>query len=455
MKFLLSFLLLFPVAQLWAQDLSHDQALADLQQLKQAILDYQPTLDAYQPGFEEAATDLLARLPEDSISYIQFFQFASKLASLGQEGHYAMGTWQDTVHSGFLNDEFRYLPISVKIIDGRLFVAIDNSVEQSLKKGAEIIRINGREPVEVLKKLYATLPSDGTITTYQDRKIEEGFSWMYYLFVDQREEHDFTVRDLEGNQQEIRIRALTRTAQLANYQRLNSARTDGASDESSGFYQLEFKGASAVLALPSFDRRRVEKHGVTPKKLYKGLFQDFHDRDIQQLVIDLRGNTGGLNEFADGIVPFIQQAGASAPFLKRTISWAGKERTYKFPKPSKWAFQGAIYVLVDGQTYSAGSTLARYLKEFGRATVIGEETGTRYEGFAAGSKQYIRLNHSQIRIGVPRYHILFPSSSLQTTQNHGLMPDLKVGVTVDTWLAGRDVVMEQVMEMMAGQVQDR
>ena len=108
------------------------------------------------------------------------------------------------------------------------------------------------------------------------------------------------------------------------------------------------------------------------------------------------------------MVPYILKDDRTAPYLKKTISWEGKTKTYKFPKRAKLAFSGQVFVLVDGRTFSDGNTLARYFHAFADATIIGEETGTRYEGFAAGSSHHITLTHTGLDIGIPRYHILFP-----------------------------------------------
>ena len=220
-----------------------------------------------------------------------------------------------------------------------------------------------------------------------------------------------------------------------------------SNNENEGFYTLKHDKGVSYLTLPSFDFRLIDQYGVKAEKLYKSIFTEIANEQSQYLVIDLRENTGGRNEFADEMVPYINK-GKEDPFLKKTISWKGKEKIYKLPKTSKLAFQGKVYVLVDGRTYSAGSTLARYLKEYANAVVIGEETGTRYEGFAAGSSQDIILISSQLRIGIPRYHILFPKSEMQTTSNRGLLPDKIITPSIEDLINGKDLQMNKARELI-------
>jgi len=432
------FLFLFINSLLPAQELSPVELREDLSQLKEAIHQFNPALDAYNPNFDQKADSLIATVNEGTIAIISAFKKISQLCALSNEGHFSLGNWTDTVHSGFIQNRYAYLPISVSILRDKVYVWSDFSNEQRLNRGDEILSLNGQSAKEILREIYSATPSDGEIQTYQAKTVELGFTWMYYLFISQVEEHKIAVQNAKGERIELSIQALPRKVMVENSEKYSTEKK--AVDEDS-FYKLDYRDKTAVLTLPSFDYRRIEEYDIKSKKLYKTLFSALKEKEVENLIIDLRGNTGGRNELADDIVPFIQKK--EGPFLKKTISWEGKEKTYKFPKKSKLAFTGKIYVLIDGRTYSAGNSLARYLKEYGDAMVIGEESGTRYEGFVAGSKQVITLAHSQIEIGIPRYHIFFPESSKQPTSNRGLMPDLITSYGIDELILEKDLHMEQ------------
>jgi len=431
---------------LYSQTLTYEQAKNDLLQLKEGITTYNPALNTYNPHFETEAASLIDQLPEKEISSLQFFQFVSRLCALSNEGHFALGDWSDAVHAGFLANEYLYMPVSVNVSKNRLFVWIDISKEQSLARGDEIMAINGVSADSILSIFQYYLPADGNITTYVNRNVELGFSWMYYLYVDQPEVFTFTIKDTDGATKDVSITALERDTQFDNFARYYPERS--AQEEENIFHTLNHENQTSYLTLPSFDYAKVKEHDIKSNKFYKSIFAEIADNQSKNLVIDLRNNTGGRNELADDMVPYILK-NTTDTFLKRTISWEGKEKNYKMPKPSKLSFKGNIYVLVNGRTYSAGSTLARYLKEYGNAVVIGEETGTRYEGFAAGSKQYITLSNSQIKIGIPRYHILFPASKLQMTSNQGLIPDYVINFSVNDYLDDTDLHMNKAKALIA------
>ena len=148
------------------------------------------------------------------------------------------------------------------------------------------------------------------------------------------------------------------------------------------------------------------------------------------------------------MIPYFISNKPEERILRTSISWEGKERVYKIPSPSGNVFRGKIYVLVNGRTYSNGHTLARYLKEFADAIIIGEETGTRYEGLAAGSSQYVILEGSGVRIGIPRYQYKFPVSSIQDTSNRGLIPDKEVTYSIQDLISKLDLHLKIAEEMI-------
>lgn len=448
MKSLILFFLLLGPLPFYAQSFDRAAAVQDLDFLIAKIEQYNPALREYHPEFKERATQVIEGTGQDSISIFEFFTQASQICALANEGHFALGTWKDAVHQGILDNSFAFLPIRVKYCAGHLYVWKDYSNEQVFQSGDQILAINGMETAAIMDALLAATPSDGFIKTYAYRQIEAGFPHFYYFYIAQSETFDIRYTPSGSVPQTSSIQALSRSQQGANLQKHAPKRVENPPSKPEGFYGLDFADQHAVLTLPSFDVKRINQFGVKSAKMYKGIFEELQARKTQHLVVDLRNNTGGRNEFADDIVPFIMQGAPEGPHLKKTISWEGKERIYKMPKASKLAFQGKIYVLVNGKTFSAGSTLARYLKEFGAATLIGTETGTRYEGFAGGSTQSVTLPNSQIVIGIPRYLIAYPPGQAQDTRNRGLLPDYSINYSFDDLAAGRDLHLEKALSLI-------
>lgn len=445
-------LLLILLGQVLAfgQHIGKDHALEDLKLLRASIQRYNPSLLLYNPDFDRASAEVMQRVQKDSISIFDYFTLVSELCALSNEGHFTLGSWQDIVHKGIPESKYDYLPLSVVVISDQLYVWDDYSNEQQLRRGDKINSINGQAVADIIGKLQKVTPSDGEILTYANRNIEIGFPWLYYFHIEQADSFRVGYTREHDTEKTAEIQALNKSEQSANFKRYMADDAMPEKAEPTAFYDLKFQEQYALLKLPSFDYRKVDQYKVKSKKMYQSIFKSLADKRVGHLVVDLRDNTGGRNEFADDMIPFVLKPGQADPFLKKTISWEGKEAIYKMPRPSKLAFHGSIYVLVNGKTYSAGSSLARFLKEYGDAIIIGEETGTRYEGFSAGSIESVVLPHSQLTIGIPRYHILYPASKKQTTHNRGVVPDHEIVYSFEDIENQTDLHIEKALSLIRG-----
>lgn len=440
--------LLFLTETSGQQVYSVKDARSDLTFLRDQMLTYQPNLEAENPEFRKKANALIESLTTP-LDAFELFTLVSKLAAYGNENHYGLGNWEDEVHKGFLEGNFLYFPAGFKVTDNKLFIQRAFENEGVLKPAMEILSINGLTVDEVLNRLYACIPSDGKIRSFQQRTLDISFPWMYYLYVERPESFRLEIKDEQGNIVTHTISALTRDQMVENVknQEISNEEVEDTLTGIEQVYSFEINDQYALLTLRSFTRQLVEDYKVNSRKLYKEIFQELMKKGVEVLVVDLRDNSGGLNEFSDDILPYVVPEGAQGVF-KISHSWEGKTREYKIPNRDKWAFEGTIYALVNGRTYSAASTFVRNLKEFANAIVVGEETGTRYEGFAAGSSQYVTLPKSGYRISIPRYSFdLFPNDKQQTT-DRGILPDHLISYSIDVVIEKRDLELEYIESIL-------
>lgn len=447
-KYILILTLLSAKTLAFAQSISREQVREDLISLIKGIQQYNPALYTYNSDFDRKSQMVAERMQTDSISKFEYFTLVSEICALSNEGHFSMGSWSDIIHHGIPNNTEKYLPIAIKVISNKIYLWEDYSNEQLLEKGTELVSINGVSAQNMLKVLRTVTPSDGAILTWTDRVIEIGFSWIHFFHIEQPAQYDIVTSNEQGEVMKASIIALTKEEQTLNYRKYLTTEKLQKVAPTNRFYELSHQDDYSLLKLPSFDYRRIEREKIKSKKFYQGIFDELSGLEVRNLVIDLRDNTGGRNEFADDIIPHVFKASTSDSFLKKPISWQGKEKVYKIPKPAKEVFKGDIYVLVNGRTYSAGSTLARYLKEYADAIIIGEETGTRYEGFSAGSSAYVTLPNTEVQIGIPRYHTFFPTSKKQVTNNRGLMPDHPLQYTFEDLLSKKDLHLKKVISLI-------
>lgn len=118
----------------------------------------------------------------------------------------------------------------------------------------------------------------------------------------------------------------------------------------------------------------------------------------------------------------------------------------KTTKPKPLNFKGKIYVLVNGGSFSASTTLASQLHGNKRALFIGEETGGAYNGTVAGQFKIITLPHSKLAFQLGLMQLETPQR--QEPDGFGIKPDIIVSPTVADFLADRDTELHYVLDMI-------
>ncbi len=431
----------------FCQEITIDQVKESLEALKKDIETYNPALEAYNPAFNDRYNEIIASLNQESYTPIEHFRLVSELCTASNEGHFAMGNWQDTPHKGFRENTYKYLPITVEVLNGKIYLWSDYSNENQLSKGDEILSINGKSSQEILDEFMRYLPSDGSIEGYVHRFVSAGLNWMYYMLIETPEQFEITYKSSDSQEnQKVTIEALERSKIIANYEERAPSKTNEVPVESvDDVYEFEITDNYAYLNLKTFNRQKLEKYNLKSTKFYQEVFEKIKEAGVSTLIIDLRNNNGGLKEFANDLVPFIMQTDGGHSYLRQSISWEGKEKVFKLPKKHKNSFQGNVIGIVNAGTFSSASSVARFLKEYANATFVGQEAATRYEGFSAGSKQYVDVLHSDVSIGIPRYHSIFPESDKQTTSNRGLIPDYIIKYEFNDLVNETDLEMEFIL----------
>lgn len=165
---------------------------------------------------------------------------------------------------------------------------------------------------------------------------------------------------------------------------------------------------------------------------FEAALKRFHD--APGVILDLRGNPGGIGIMAMGIAGFfIDKNGQKLGEMKM------RDATLNFvifPRPETYG--GPLAVLVDEGSASTSEILAGGLQDLKRARIF----GVRSAGAALPS-DIIRLPNGD---GFQYAQASYTSESGKVLEGEGVTPDVVVGETREALLAGRDLVVEAADE---------
>jgi carboxyl-terminal processing protease len=177
---------------------------------------------------------------------------------------------------------------------------------------------------------------------------------------------------------------------------------DGAGDSNIGYVRItQFNTTTAGELLEALEG--LEKKGM------KGL------------IVDLRGNPGGLLESAIEVAAHFLPAGSIVVSTEGRVTSQGK--FYRTPSNSVPRANYPMAVLVNGASASAAEILAGALKDLRRAVLVGETT------FGKGSVQSVipLVDGSAIRLTTAKYY----TPGKQVIHEQGVQPTIRAVFSAD------------------------
>lgn len=368
-------------------------------------------------------------------------------------------------------------PFRFKMINERMIVTKDLSKANRLKKGDEIVKINGIPMQAIVAKLRMVIKKDGNAYPQQMAQMES-YAFDYYFPLFFAVQPNYTVEAMPYNTSKsitFETEALTKAAQ----RQLHQARF-GAVKTHDDLWKLEFwDNATAYLQIGTYVTWRLKKNW---QKFLKQAFAEIKKKQSQRLVLDLRGNSGGLTEAAievlrylytkpfkfgektlvknyraEGVTQYLstwdkKTLNPPARFFKKDAKSGmyeflpGKNKIYK---PYKRRFKGKVYVLCDAHNGSGGTSTLAHIQEQNLGVIVGQETGGSKEGPIGGQIFYLRLPNTHMEIDLPAMRGYMPIKHPEKLQkDKGVIPDIMIKKSVTDIAQGIDTELTFVKEKL-------
>jgi len=157
--------------------------------------------------------------------------------------------------------------------------------------------------------------------------------------------------------------------------------------------------------------------------------------DAPGIIIDLRGNPGGVGGLAPGIAGLLESKQTSLGVMRMRT---GHTNFAVFPQPG--TYTGSVAILIDGSSASTSEVFAGGMQDIGRAVVIGERSAG-----AALPSIFAKLPTGALF----QYAIAdFRTPKGVLVEGRGVVPDREVKLTRRALLEGRDTQLEAAIEQI-------
>lgn len=407
----------------------------------------------------------------DSMTEPEFRNLLSSLTSKIRCGHTSMRyskkytAWLDTARVPIF-------PFTVKVFgpDSVAVTATLNRKDSILKRGTIVTAIDGRDVAQIIDTFTNYLQSDGFIMTgkYQMMSNRNSFGNLYRAVYGIPAQVRVGFIDSNGLAQSTTVPAFIpppvdkekERSKTDSSKRLPAPGTPAPKPpkevpksvalNASRNLQIDTTLRSAFMTLNTFST------GNHLRGFFRRSFREIKKRDIKYLVVDVRNNGGGdasnstlLTKYlskkkfklADSLYTNKRSSQYGNHIELQPLYWLwtlfvthkandGKfhfgyfERHYYKPKRRKH-FDGQVYILTGGNSFSATTMFAKSLQGQSNITIIGEETGGGAYGNTAWMIPDVTLPNTHIRFRLPRFKLIMDTTLVK--EGRGIRPDIEVG----------------------------
>lgn len=391
---------------------------------------------------------------KDSLTEQQFRRKISWAISKIHCGHTSV-RYSKAYAKYFIKQKTELFPFQLKVWkDSAIVISNLAKGDSVIKRGTPITAINHIPVKDIIDSMCELISSDGYSNIFKYQVISFNFPAFYKNTFGLDSSYNVRYIDSKGKQIEKIYKNFEGTVAFLNTkqpllpQETTRKKIRKANLIADRNIEIDTSLKTALVSVNTFSKGKLIR-------FFRRSFTNIKKRNIKNIILDLRLNSGGsifactrLSQYlvdksfhvADTVAAYTR----SFPYKSYVKPWfiywlsmhiSGRryedgrihfryfEKHYFKPKKKKH-FNGNIYLLTGGYTFSAATIVAGSLKGQSNVKIIGEETGGGGYGNSAMLLTTIVLPHTGVRVSLPLYRMVLNANRVKN--GRGISPDIQV-----------------------------
>lgn len=425
--------------------------------------------------------DSLRQAVKDSMTELQFgWKIIAPLTQKIRCGHTSFG--MNKAWYKYIRDKrIPSFPLHLKIWSDTMVLTVNlNRKDSILKRGTYITSINGVRNQDLIQQMFQYLPLDGYAENVNYVRLSSNFPFYHRNIFGIYKNYRVGYIDSIGNERSVllpmyitEVDTTKRDKKIVKIKR-SKRQSKKEKRENERSISIDKNANTATMTLNTFSAGG----GRHLRKFLKRSFRTIREEKINNFILDIRANGGGdigmyvlltrylrKNPFkvadtaymsAKYLKPYTQYikhgffANIALFFLTKkqqdgNYHFGFYERHLFHPKSNNH-FDGDVYILTNGPTFSASTLTCNALKGQDNVKLVGEETGGGWYGNNGIMIPDIILPKTKLRVRLPFFRLVQYNHVEQ--KGTGVIPDIYIPPTREAIVKGIDRKMDFVKKMI-------
>ena len=262
---------------------------ADLKLMRTILNESHPGFYRYTPKERfDVLFDSIGKTLNRPMTQQEFYVAATPIITSIKEGHIKYLPHKRPHWQYYYNLD-KLFPLQLYFTGQQAHLVHNNTHSGNIPLGAEIIAVNGQPMSELIEKLLPTVYfADGNSQAIKYQSLDKFFPFYYGTYIGGSTIYNISFRDRNTNQvTTVQVPAIT----LATIEKLEKENQPPKRLP----IRLEYKDSNTALL--TIDHFNIYKDEMDVRKCFRDIFWQINAKNIQNLIIDVRGNEGGIDRW--------------------------------------------------------------------------------------------------------------------------------------------------------------